>query len=86
MPISPGENVHTYMAERLQSLDTEARALKEREEAGRLRHEWVMFIGNRNPVLLELNAQQGIEPHVEALKQRMVTYLAGFSHLESSQA
>ena len=59
---------------------------EEREEAGRLRREWVMFIGNGNPVLLGLHTQQDIAAYVEALKQRMVTYLAGFSHRESSQA
>jgi len=59
---------------------------EEREEARRLRREWLMFIGNRNPVLLGLDTQQDIKAYAEALRQRMVTYLAGFSHRESSQA
>jgi hypothetical protein len=53
---------------------------EEREEAGRLRREWVLLIGNRNPVLLGLH---DIEAYAEPLKQRMVTYLTGFSHRES---
>ena len=56
---------------------------EEREEAGRLRREWVLLIGNRNPVLLGLH---DIEAYAEPLKLRMVTYLTGFSHRESSQA
>ena len=59
---------------------------EEREEAGRLRREWVMFIGDRNPVLHGLDTQQDIKPYEKALRQRMVTYLAGFSDRESSQA
>jgi len=59
---------------------------EEREEVGRLRREWVLLIGNKPPVLPGLHTQQDIEAYAEALKQRMVTYLAGFSHRESSQA
>jgi hypothetical protein len=59
---------------------------EEREEAGRLRREWAMFIGDWNPVLHGLDTQQDIKPYEQALRQRMVTYLAGFSHRESSQA
>jgi len=59
---------------------------EERGEARRLRREWVMFIGNGNPVLLGLDTQPDIKAYAEALRQRMVTYLAGFSHRESCQA
>ena len=59
---------------------------EEREEAGRLRREWVLLIGDRDPVLLGLHIKKDIEAHAEVLKQRMVTYLAGFSHCEPSQA
>ena len=54
---------------------------EEREEARRLRREWAMFIA---PVLHWLDTQQDIKPYEQALRQRMVTYLAGFSHRESS--
>jgi len=59
---------------------------EESEEAGRLRREWMLLIGNRSPALPGLHTQQDIDAHAEALKQRMVTYLANFCHRESSQA
>lgn len=59
---------------------------EEREEAGRLRHEWALLIGHTKPVLPGLHTQQDIEAYAEALKQRMVNYLAGFSHREPFQA
>ncbi len=59
---------------------------EEREEAGRLRREWALLIGDTNPVLPGLDTQQDIAAYGEALRQRMVGYLAGISHRESFQA
>ena len=58
----------------------------EREEAGRLRGEWALLIGNTNPSLPGLDTRQDIEAHEAALRQQMVTYLAGFFRRESFQA
>ena len=55
----------------------------ERAEGGRLRQEWVLLIDKKNPDLAGVTTQRDIEAHAEALRQRMVTYLAGFSSIEA---
>ena len=63
----------------LRALESGVANSEQREEAGRLRRESALLIGNKNPALPGLATQEGIEAHAEALKRRMVTYLAGFS-------
>lgn len=54
------------------------------EEAGQLKHEWVMLIDSKTPPLPELKTQEDIDAYVERLKQRMVNFLSRMSSKSAS--
>ena len=63
----------------LQVVESAAANSSHTEQARKLKKEWALFIGQNHSALPGLDLQEDREAYAKALKQRMVSFLAGYS-------